>query len=202
MVKVKICGITNLKDAEAAVRYGADALGFIFAPSPRRVSVRTVRSISERIGPYVTKVGVFVNAPLKKMLRVTRTCRLDAVQLHGNESPAICVRLRPYKVIKAFSMDDRFSPADTNRYPAEAFIFETASAKRGGTGRTWNWKKIVRSRFRKPVIVTGGLNSRNVRHAIRLLKPYAVDVSSGVERAPGKKDHALMKRFIHNAKGK
>ena len=202
MVKVKICGITNLRDAEAAVAYGADALGFVFAPSPRRVDSQTVRAIAKKIGPYVTKVGVFVNASAEKILATAASCRLDAVQLHGDESPAQCQALKRYTLIKAFRVGRNFSPRITRRYPVDAYLLEADSSERGGTGKVWDWPKLRKIRFDKPVIVSGGLRPGNVRRAIRLLKPYAVDVSSGIERTAGRKNHRLMKAFIRYAKGR
>lgn len=200
MVKVKICGITNLKDAEAAVRFGADALGFIFAESPRRVNPKIVREIAEAIGPFTALVGVFVNQTTSAVLETAAACRLDAIQLHGEESPEYCRKLAPYKVIKTFRMGSLFSPKTTKKFSADAFLFETDEAGRGGTGRTWAWEKFDRKKINRPFLVSGGLTPSNVARAVRILKPYAVDVASGVESKPGNKDHELLKSFIYNAK--
>ncbi len=200
MVKVKICGITNLKDAELAVRYGADALGFVFAESPRRVNPDTVREIAGAIGPFTTLVGVFVNQTADGILKTASSCRLDALQLHGEESPDFCRKLAPYKVIKTFRMGSLFSIQTPKKYPVDAYLFETEGAGRGGTGRTWEWEKLPRKKVTRPFLVSGGLNPANVARAVQILKPYAVDVSSGVEAKPGAKDPVLLQKFIQNAK--
>ncbi len=201
MVKVKICGITNLKDAELAVRCGADALGFIFAESPRRANPKTVREIAGALGPFTTLVGVFVNQTASAVLETAAACRLDALQLHGEESPDYCRKLAPYKVIKTFRMGGLFSPKTPKKYAADAYLFETDShGQKGGTGRTWEWEKLERKKIDRPFVVSGGLTPVNVARAIRILKPYAVDVSSGVESKPGAKDPELVKNFIYNAK--
>lgn len=199
-VRVKICGITRLEDAQAAVRFGADAIGFVFADSPRQISPKKAREISRKIGPFVTRVGVFVNEPVKRVLSVMDAAMLDVVQLHGLESPEMCGDLAPYRVIKVFRIGPHFSTKDMNCYAVEAFMFESDTRLAGGSGQTWDWKRLARTPFAAPIIVTGGLNPANVQRAIRTLKPYAVDVSSGVEKQPGVKDHHLMETFIRNAK--
>ncbi len=200
MVRVKICGITNSKDAAAAIGFGADAVGFVFAESPRRVGAAKAKEICAEIGPFVTKVGVFVNFPAERILAIARDCRLDAIQLHGDESPEFCKRLAPHRLIKTFRIGELFSSAEPNKYPVDAYLFETDSKLRGGSGRSWDWNKLSLKKYKKPCIVTGGLNPSNVKRAIEALKPYAVDVSSGIEERPGFKNHALMEKFIKNAK--
>lgn len=201
MVKVKICGITNLKDAQMAANLGADALGFVFAESPRRANPKDVQTIVARLGPFVTTVGVFVNQKADRILEIAALCRLDAIQLHGEESPDVCRRLSPYKLIKTFRMDEIFSTREPKKYTVDAYLFETADQIHGGTGRTWQWEKLPVKKISRPFIVSGGLTHSNVKHAIRILNPYAVDVSSGVESSkPGHKDPSLMERFIANAK--
>lgn len=199
-VRVKICGITRLQDAEAAVRFGADAIGFIFAASPRRIAVKNAAVISRRLGPFVTRVGVFVNASARQILSVMDEASLDVVQLHGTEAPSVCKELLRYRLIKVFRVGPQFSPAELRRYPTQAHMLETAADVAGGSGKTWDWPRLARTRFTTPIIVTGGLNPSNVRQAIRTLRPYAVDVSSGVETAPGVKNHKLMEKFIRHAK--
>lgn len=201
MTKVKICGITSLKDAQAALKSGADALGFIFAKSPRQIDPKAAREIVDTLGPFITYVGVFVNATADKILKTASTARLDALQLHGEESPETCKKLGPYKIIKTFRMGDLFSSLKPQDYKVDAFLFDTAVKNQyGGTGRTWEWEKFPYKRLTRPVIVSGGLTPLNVHHAIKMLKPYAVDVSSGVEAKPGVKDHKLVEKFIQNAK--
>lgn len=198
--RVKICGITRLQDAEAAVAFGADAVGFIFAHSPRRISVKAARAISRRLGPFVARVGVFVNAPTREIVSIMEEAALDVVQLHGTEAPAACSELSKYRLIKVFRVGPQFSPAELKRYPTQAHMLETAAHVPGGSGKTWDWSRLARTRFRTPIIVTGGLDPANVQQAIRTLRPYAVDVSSGVETKPGVKDHKLMEKFIRHAK--
>lgn len=200
MVRVKICGITRAEDARIAVRLGADALGFVFADSPRKTPGADVRLISEGLGPFVTRVGVFVNPALETALDAAARCGLDALQLHGEESSDLCARLARYKIIKTFRMGREFSPDTVNRYPIDACLLETDDALRGGSGKTWDWKKFPVKKIKGPYIVSGGLTPDNVAEAVRILRPYAVDVSSGVEKRPGVKDPELMERFIHAAK--
>ena len=199
-VKVKICGITNAQDAEMAVRFGADALGFVFAPSPRRVNVKAVKKIVRNIGPYVARVGVFVNETSEKIVDIMFQCQLDAIQLHGYEHPRICTELNAYKLIKVFHVDEEFKTSETERYPVDAYMLETKTEGYGGSGKVWNWEGLAKKKFKRPLIVTGGLKPNNVRKVIEILKPYGVDVSSGVESRPGKKNHKLMEEFIRNAK--
>jgi phosphoribosylanthranilate isomerase len=202
-VRVKVCGITRLEDARAAAAFGADALGFIFAKSPRRITPREARKISEAVGPFVTRVGVFVNEPVRQVVAIMREARLDAAQLHGTETPEDCAKLLLAGirgVIKVFHVGEDFSAKSLSRYAVQAHMLETASHLAGGSGRTWDWRRLARTRFNTPIIVTGGLKASNVQTAVRILRPYAVDVSSGVEKKPGIKDHKLMEKFIRHAK--
>ena len=202
-VRVKVCGITRLEDARAAALFGVDALGFIFAKSPRQVTPATARKISQAVGPFVTRVGVFVNDPVDRVLAVMREVMLDVVQLHGSEPPEDCAKILAggaRGVIKVFRVGPNFSAKELSRYAVQAYMLETDAKVAGGSGLTWDWKRLAGVRFGAPVIVTGGLNPSNVRKAVRTLKPYAVDVSSGVEKRPGIKDPKLMEKFIQNAK--
>lgn len=202
-VKVKVCGITRPEDARAAAAFGADAIGLIFAKSPRRITPREARRISDAVGPFVTRVGVFVNEPVKQVIAIMREARLDVAQLHGAEPPEDCAKLLSAGirgVIKVFHIGEDFTPKQLARYPVQAHLLETASRLAGGSGKTWDWSCLARTRFSTPIIVTGGLNPSNVRTAVLTLRPYAVDVSSGVEKKPGIKDHKLMERFIRHAK--
>ncbi len=201
MVRVKICGITNVRDAEAALALGADAIGLVFARSPRKVSIKEAQKITAAVGPWMATVGVFVNADVENLLGIAKACRLSAVQLHGDESPSYIRRLSGYKVIKAVRVAAASDLTGLDGYPADALLFDTkVTGKFGGTGKSFDWRILKSREIKRPFIVSGGLNPKNVRAAVRILSPYGVDVSSGVEKAPGRKDPALMKEFIRNAK--
>ena len=201
MTKVKICGITNHRDADSAVTLGADALGFIFAKSPRQVSVKAAREISRSVGPWVATVGVFVNESAENILRIASECHLSAIQLHGDETPGFLAKLSGCKLIKAFRVAEPKDLKDIKNYKADAYLFDTkVSGVYGGSGKSFDWKILRLKQALQPYILSGGLNPKNVRSAVRMLKPYGVDVSSGVEKSPGKKDLKLVKEFIRNAK--
>lgn len=201
MTRVKICGITNVKDARLASDAGADAIGLVFAKSPRRINVKRAREIVDAIGPWIAAVGVFVNESPSRILNIARECRLTAVQLHGDEEPEDLLRLRGLRTIKVFRVDENLRPASALRYRAEAYLFDTKVPNvYGGSGKTFDWSIIKPSAFERPVIVSGGLDPKNVGRAVRLVRPYGVDVSSGVESSPGKKDAKLVREFIRNAK--
>lgn len=202
-VRVKVCGITRLEDAQAAARFGADAVGFIFDKSPRRITPQDARRISAALDPFVTRVGVFVNESVDRVIATVREAMLDVVQLHGSESPEECAKLLRSGVrgvIKVFRVGEHFSPKELKRYAVHAHMLETDAKVAGGSGLVWDWSRLARTRFSTPIIVTGGLNPSNVQKAIRTLRPYAVDVSSGVEKKPGIKDHKLMEKWIRHAK--
>ncbi|HHW42965.1 phosphoribosylanthranilate isomerase [Desulfofundulus thermobenzoicus] len=203
MIRVKICGITDLETALLAAEAGADALGFVFAGSPRYIAPETARRISRALPPFVTRVGVFVDAPLETIREMVHFCSLDAVQLHGQEPPEYC-RLLPCRVIKAFRIEDGGGLPDFAGYPADAFLVDTAvPGKAGGTGRTFNWQLVAGLNLPRPLILAGGLNPENVGRAVSTVRPYGVDVSSGVERdgRPGIKDPDKIRRFIAAARG-
>ena len=202
MTRVKICGITSVSDAKAAVDFGADALGLIFANSPRQVSVREAVKICRSLSPWTSVVGVFVNEKPQRMLSIARECGFSTLQLHGQEEPAILSGLKPLKVVKVLHVDQDFKAQKIKRYSsADAILLDTRIADQlGGTGKVFDWKALKKIDFIKPLIVSGGLNPENVAEAIRCFRPYGVDVSSGVEKSPGKKDLIKMKRFIQNAK--
>jgi len=195
VTKVKICGITNYDDAAMAVDLGADALGFIFAESPRKIGPANARDIIRRLPPFIKSVGVFVNEDITRLTDIADYCGLDNIQLHGDETPEICERLMP-RAIKALRIKDNSTPLDYLEYKGKvkAFLLDTYSEKAaGGTGITFNWD--IALGFKKlgvPVILAGGLNPSNIRDAIEKVKPYAVDIGSGIEERPGKKDHELM----------
>ena len=211
MTRVKICGITNIRNACAAVSAGADALGFVFAKSPRRISLKEAKNICERLAPWIATVGVFVDASLGEVLRTAQECRLSAVQLHGSESPSYARKCsRVVRVIKAFRVGNDFDLRWIKSYDTDAFLFDTkvparrcssgGSDKRGGTGVTFDWSILQNKKIHRPVVISGGLTPQNVKGAVNALRPYGVDVSSGVEIVPGQKSEKLMRIFIQNAK--
>ncbi|MBI2853513.1 MAG: phosphoribosylanthranilate isomerase [Chloroflexi bacterium] len=200
MIRVKICGITNLEDALWAARCGADALGFVFAPSPRRVTLDQVRGIVPNLPPYVTKVGVFVDQDLAFVKEAMATCPLDVAQLQGSESPEYCRELFP-RVVKAFRVKDARSLANMANYRVAAYLLDSyVEGRDGGTGTAFNWDLARDAGRHGPVILGGGLNKHNVWLAITMVQPYGVDVSSGVESAAGRKDPVKVRDFIQAAR--
>jgi phosphoribosylanthranilate isomerase len=198
-MRVKVCGITCLEDALAAAGAGADALGFVFAVSPRRVTPEKARAIINQLPPLVSTVGVFVNAAPSYIRRVRSFCGLDMVQLHGDESEAAAAALGP-RVIKAVRLG-KGRTAPPGKYPAAVMLLDTADdAAAGGTGRAFDWSLAVETARRRPVILAGGLNPDNVGRALNIVKPFAVDVCSGVESRPGRKDHDKIASFVARAK--
>lgn len=199
MVRVKVCGITNPEDARLAVGLGASALGFLFAPSPRRVSPGQAREIIQALPPFVTTVGVFVNEHPERVRDIRNTCGLDLVQFHGDESPALCMDWMPLAV-KAFRMKDRsiLRQMQSYRGATRAVLLDNWSQEaRGGTGRVFDWNLASEAKAAGfSVILSGGLGPSNVEEAIRRVRPYAVDVNSGVEQSPGRKDPALLSQFM------
>ena len=201
MTRVKICGITDLRDAAHAVECGADAIGFIFAKSPRRISVKTAGKICRAVGPWVATVGVFVNENADTILRIVSECRLSAVQLHGDEPASFIHRLSGCKVIKTFRVSEKADLRNAAAYRVDAYLFDTKVSRiYGGSGTSFDWRILRSETVPRPIILSGGLNPQNVKSAVRMLKPYGVDVSSGVEKSPGHKDLKLMRKFIQNAK--
>ncbi|MBI4384309.1 MAG: phosphoribosylanthranilate isomerase [Nitrospinae bacterium] len=202
MVKIKICGNTSVEDALLAVGEGADALGFIFyRKSPRFVAEKTVKSIVAQLPPFVETVGVFVDESVERVNRIAQACRLDAVQLHGEESPAYCGKMRK-KTIKAFRVKGADVLDALGRYRVAGFLLDAyVEDLPGGTGKTCDWEIVRRAREFGPVILAGGLTPENVAEAARRAGPYGVDVCSGVERSPGKKDPARVRAFIRAARG-
>ncbi len=201
MTKVKICGIKNLNDAIFAVDYGADALGFVFAKSIRKISKEKARAIIRKLPPFVTTVGLFVNETAESIETTYRYCGLDAIQLHGNEPPNIINKLKDIKTIKAFRIQNEKDITPITKYKPNAILLDGYSEnKMGGTGTTFDWKIVRKLNTSIPIIVAGGLTHLNVSQAIKIVKPYGVDVSSGVETKPGQKDKRLIKKFIDAVK--
>jgi len=202
-VKVKICGVTNFDDALAALDAGADALGFMFyEPSPRDVSVKLAADIIRQLPPFVAKVGVFVNAAEETVRRAIGDCGIDTLQFHGDETPEFCRSFSPLKIYKAFRMATLESLEALPAYRTDAWLLDSfVAGKPGGTGTQFNWDLAVESKkLGRPIILAGGLTPENVADAVRKVQPFAVDVSSGVESSPGKKDHEKLRRFIAAAK--
>jgi len=199
MTRVKICGITNREDAECAARCGADAIGFVFADSPRRVTPEQAREILQGLDPFVTAVGVFVNRPVAQVRQALEISGCSAAQLHGEEGEEDIAALAPFAVIKAVRVRGRLDGADLTRYKgANAILLDAYSPEReGGTGARSDpavAAAVVREGWR--VIVAGGLTPENVAAVVAMAAPYGVDVSTGVESAPGRKDHEKVARFI------
>ncbi len=204
MVRIKICGITDKDDAFKAVKFGADALGFVFTKkSPRYVSPSRARNIISILPPFITMVGVFVNERQGAVNDIISFAGLNAVQLHGDEDPQYVSRLKRgnCQVIKAFRVRAGFDFSSINKYDVNGILFDAYQDDAfGGTGKTFNWELLRQADIKKPYILSGGLNQENILEAVTLLKPYAVDVSTGVEAEPGKKDHRKMMSFIQNAR--
>lgn len=201
IVKVKICGITSGSDALAAVDAGADALGFMFyAPSPRNVSFGVAAEIIRQLPPFVAKVGVFVNPTEEEVRRAIGECGLDTLQFHGEETPEFC-RSFGVKTMKAFRVRDAESLRQTDAYANEAWLLDSyVAGQLGGTGARFNWDLATEAARRHTVLLAGGLTPENAAEAVRKVRPYGLDVSSGVESAPGKKDAAKVRAFIAAAK--
>ncbi|NVO00130.1 MAG: phosphoribosylanthranilate isomerase [Geobacteraceae bacterium] len=203
MVKIKICGITNLEDARAAVDAGADALGFVFYDkSPRNINPALAAQIIAKLPPFIQTVGLFVNEETEKINWTADYCGIDVVQLHGDETPEDCLEVNR-RVIKAFRIQNNISIEPLKHYQVSGFLLDAWSPDAyGGTGRTFNWELAQAAKQYGPVILAGGLSPENIIEAITVVHPYAVDVSSGVESEPGKKDAAKVMEFIRLAKGK
>lgn len=201
ITRIKICGITNQEDALCAVAAGADALGFVFyEKSPRYVLPEAVRQIISDLPPFVITVGLFVNAAPETILQTMRTAGLNVIQLHGDEAPEDC-SLNPYPVIKAMRVKDADSLAGMGNYPVSALLLDAWDDQQyGGTGDRFDWQLVKSLTARQPLILAGGLNPNNVAEAIRIVNPYAVDVSSGVEECPGHKDHNKVRKFIQQVR--
>ncbi len=203
MTWIKICGITNKKDAINASGLGIDMMGFVlYEKSKRFVPALVVKDIINELPPGVVRVGVFVDEDAGKVREIAEDAGLNALQFHGNETPEFCAAFRDdFKVIKAFRLKDRQDLRKINDYDVDYYLLDTFRADAvGGTGEVFDWKLLKDFELLKPVILSGGLNAENVGRAMRELVPYGVDVSSGVESSPGKKDGALMKKFVEEVR--
>jgi len=204
MTMVKVCGITNPADARVAAEAGADAVGFIFAESPRLVVAEEARRISIALPENVLKVGVFVNAPPEEVLRTAAEAGLDMAQLHGDETPETVAAVRDggLPVMKAIRVRNADDLADVERFEADLLLLDAYSERaRGGTGETFDWGVAKSLKGRGNIVVSGGLAPENVREALDFFEPYGVDASSSLEDAPGKKNEDSVRRFIVAAKG-
>ncbi len=202
-MKVKVCGITNYEDAATALDQGVDALGFNFFPSsPRYIDPETARSIIRRLPPFAATVGIFVNVPMpEQVIEIARIACVQVLQLHGRETPEYCRSLADWILIKALHVDGNQVPDLPKDYPVQAFLLDVKHEGRfGGTGKTFDWNLIKEMKRTRPIILAGGLRPENVREAIRIVAPYAVDVCSGVESAPGKKDAGELIEFMNEVR--
>lgn len=204
MVRIKICGITNASDAEAACEAGADSLGFNFYDqSPRYISQDAAAKIRAAMPPEALAVGVFVNAKADDITHICSSLEFHAAQLHGDESPEDLAELaRTLVVVKAFRLGADFDLATLDAYPqAFAFLLDAAlPGQYGGTGQIIDWSRAQRAAATRRIILAGGLNVENVAAAIASVRPYGVDVASGLEIKPGKKDHARVREFIQEVR--
>lgn len=199
-IQIKVCGVTNANDARACVELGADMMGFNFYPaSPRYIEPTIVRRIVDTLPAGTSAIGVFVDADPAEIRNLAKTAGVRGVQLHGRATPESCSELgREFRVIRALSTDARFQPEHTSAFShCDVLIDSYHPELRGGTGRTCDWS-VARAamRYTRFLILSGGLNVRNVGRAIAAVVPHAVDVCSGIERAPGMKDHRALEQFI------
>ncbi len=202
-VTVKICGITSEADALAAAEAGADAIGLMFYEcSPRHVTLEQAKAISAALPPHVMRVGVFVNAEEAFVHQALTECMLNILQFHGDETPEECSRY-PVMTLKAFRVQGEETLAELEAYPSAGYLLDAyVKDALGGTGATFNWDLAVRAQeFGKPIFLAGGLTPENVAEAVRKVQPFGVDVSSGVEIEPGRKDAQQIRTFVAAAKG-
>jgi phosphoribosylanthranilate isomerase len=197
-MEIKICGITNLKDALHACKSGADAIGFIFyRKSPRYIEPRTARDIIKDLPRHISRVGVFVNHDPGEVKDIFSLCRLSMIQLHGDESPEYCFQFPSSTLIKAVSLKSETSLDILEHYPVKAILMDSRiNGQYGGTGKECDWNLAIRVKAVHPLILAGGLTDDNIREAIRVVSPHAVDLNSGVEHSPGKKDPVKVKNII------
>lgn len=197
MIRIKICGIRSYEEARMVLDAGIDVMGFVFAPSPRRINPETAREIIQRLPPFTTTVGVFVNEPRYSLLEIASFCRLDVLQLHGDEPPEYC-RGISQRVVKALRVKDAGFLQVMDHYPdVQGFLLDTyVPGVAGGSGRSFNWELAKGATAGgKPIILAGGLTPENVGKAIQIIRPYAVDVAGGVE-TDGRKDLKKILSFV------
>lgn len=201
MVRVKICGITNLDDALLALDAGADALGFVFhSASPRHIFPEQASHIISQLPPFIQTVGLFVNQSPETVNATVFSCGIDIVQLHGEEPAEYCAAIN-HRILKAVRVKDITSLEVMAEYPVSTFLLDAWSpSAHGGTGQTFNWDIAALAAQKNRIILAGGLTPENIADAIRQVRPYGVDVSSGVESSPGRKNAAKVREFIRIAK--
>lgn len=200
--RIKICGITSVTDGVAAAEAGADMIGLMFYErSPRNISIATATEISRALSPFIVKVGVFVNPTEDAVLRAIGECGVTLLQFHGEETPEFCAQFGVMSM-KAFRVRDAASLDALPNYATDAYLLDAYSPDaHGGTGAKFNWDLAIEAKKHgKPIFLAGGLTAENVTEAVRKVEPFGVDVSSGVESAPGKKDHAKVRAFIQAAR--
>ncbi len=203
-VRIKVCGMTRREDVRAAVALGIDALGFIFVQaSPRCVGSEQAAALLDGLPPFIARVGVFSDAPLETVQDIVEACGLTQVQLHGDETPDYCSRLRSWRrgvsICKAFCIGGEHLPGHIDRYEQaiDSILLDTyVKGTSGGTGLSFDWRLVAHLRLHCPLILAGGLHPGNVSEAVRAVRPYAIDVNSGVESAPGIKDHDKIRRVV------
>ena len=197
-MEIKICGITNMEDASFVATCGADAIGFIFyQKSPRYVAPEKVKKIIDTIPTEITKIGVFVNHDVAEVKQTIDYCALDLVQFHGDEPPAYCGQFPRSHVIKTFAPRTEDDLSKIREYQVKAILVDAHDPVRyGGTGRQADWRLAAKVKATHPLILAGGLSMANIKEAAEQSSPHAVDISSGVEIEPGKKDHQKVKAII------
>lgn len=203
MTRIKICGITNLDDGLEAIAAGVDALGFVFVPNtPRYITPSQAKLVIKQLPPFITNVGLFVDSEIDEIEDIVNHCKLDAVQLHGNESPEMCSQISlQTKVIKSFHVKKELQVLrnEIENYRVDAYLLDTfIKGKAGGTGQTFDWR--IAEGLSQRIILAGGLTPDNIGTAIAQLQPYGVDVSSGVEKSPGKKDTNKIHSFVRQVR--
>jgi len=200
VTRIKICGLTRTEDAQLCEQVGVDAIGVIFAASSkRRVTLEQAAAVTSVLGPFVERVGVFVDAPLAEILAAVEAARLDAVQLHGDEPDEVAAQLRSrVKVIRALRFHEGLTPASLEGRPHDAVLLDGVNP---GSGEAFDWSHAQAWRGAPKLILAGGLHPGNVRDAVASMQPYAVDVASGVEASPGVKDEAKVREFVRHVRG-
>ena len=203
MTAIKICGLTNIKDAVDSVNLGADFIGFVFAESPRRASINVVKDICREVGTQVKTVGVFTEES-DEIIKIIDNCNLNYAQLHGNQSESFAQKIGSERIIRVLRIKDKESLSLLSDYKEYKYLLLDTYKKGqpGGTGETFNWNQAVQAikKTDKPLILSGGLLPANIADAIKTVKPFAVDISSGVEKYPGKKDYSKIKELIENVR--